>query len=400
MRSKRENGKRKEMLYVILYMILLLTGLSLSLSGCGTTEQEEKTESDVSLVETSETESEPDRRPGAEPGKNSAVTFPTEFSDTIGNVSFNMDIIANADLAGGSVVTAKAQMQKVNQEKAFQLFFSDIPTYDTYDYEEEDEFGKMARQVTYVSPEETTLAYGPQSSKFDYMERDLMPYVLTAFVPFRDERYNADLYGTETQLSFMSREDAFETVRQALKEMDIETETSYIGYALDHETMQSQEYHEDMEGNPDLSQYKKQWTTADDCYYFYINQTYKGLPLYYVQNEDFSDPGEINAPIRAVVSEEGIEWLNIGKVYTLFDEQSGAALADMDAVVKTAADQYNQLSGDAAYEVTKAELYYYVDLSSGMGTYDVKPVWILTGKEKGGKDIQIVIDAQTAEKIN
>lgn len=403
MRSKRETVKRtvkrKEMLYVMLYMILLLTALLLSLSGCGTTEQEEKTESDVSLVETSKTESEPDKKPDAEPGKNSAVTFPTEFSDTIGNVSFNMDIVINADLTESSVVTAKAQMQKVNQEKAFQLFFSDIPAYDTYDYEEEDEYGKLTHQVTYVSPEETTLAYGPQSSKFDYMERDLMPYVLTAFVPFRDERYNADLYGTETQLFFMSREDAFETVQKAMKEMGIETETSYIGYALDHETMQSQEHHEDMEGNPDLSQYKKQWTDEDDCYYFYINQTYKGLPLYNAQSEAFADPEEINAPIRAVVSGEGIEWLNMGKVYTFSEERGGVSLADMDAVVKTAADQYNQLPGDATYEVTKAELYYYVDLSSGMGTYDVKPVWILTGREKGGKGIQIVIDAQTAETI-
>ena len=44
-------------------------------------------------------------------------------------------------------------------------------------------------------------------------------------------------------------------------------------------------------------------------------------------------------------------------------------------------------------------MYYYVDLSSGMGTYDVKPVWILEGNEKGGKNIQIILDAQTAEEI-
>lgn len=82
-----------------------------------------------------------------------------------------MDIVVNGDLTEGSVVTAKAQMQKVNQEKAFELFFSDIAAYDTYDYEEEDEYGKMAHSVTYVSPEETTLSFGPVSSKLEYMER-------------------------------------------------------------------------------------------------------------------------------------------------------------------------------------------------------------------------------------
>lgn len=169
------------------------------------------------------------------------------------------------------------------------LFFSDIKAYDTYDYEEEDEYGKAAHQVTYVSPEETTFSYGPQSSKFDYMERDLMPYVLNAFVPFQDERYNADLYSTETQLSFMTREEAFDEIQNTLKESGIGIDAAYICYALDHETMQSQEYHEDMDGNIDKSQYKTQWLGEDDCYYFYINQIYKGLPLYHVCNNVFAD---------------------------------------------------------------------------------------------------------------
>ena len=44
-------------------------------------------------------------------------------------------------------------------------------------------------------------------------------------------------------------------------------ETDYTGYALDYETMQTQEYYEDMDGNIDKSQYKAQWSGADDCYY-------------------------------------------------------------------------------------------------------------------------------------
>lgn len=160
-----------------------------------------------------------------------------------------------------------------------------------------------------------------------------------------------------------------------------------------------QEKHEDMDGNIDKPQYKAQWSSADDCYYFYINQTYKGVPLYYAHKEDFADTEDINAQIQAVVSGEGIEWLNIEKVFTVSEEQGGVLLADMDAVVKTAADKCNQILGEAAYEMTKAELYYYVDLASGKGTYDVKPVWILTGSEKDGKGIQIIISAQTAEEI-
>lgn len=158
-------------------------------------------------------------------------------------------------------------------------------------------------------------------------------------------------------------------------------------------------YYEDMNGHIDKSQYKPQWSDADDCYYFFINQIYRELPLYHVYNQVFGDAGDINAPVQAVVSGEGIEWLKIEKVYALSDEQDGVSLADIDAVVKTVADKFNQVLGDTAYEMTKAELYYYVDLSSGMGTYVVKPAWILSGYQKGGKKMQIIIDVQTAEEI-
>lgn len=381
--------------------------LPMSLYGCRKAEQgsnaelasekqEQITESAISPVEAAGTNAESDREPEAEQG---TIIFPENFSETIGNVTFNMDIIVNSGLTEDSVVTAKAQMQKVSQEKAFELFFSDIATYDTYDYEEEDEYGKMAHSVTYVSPEETTLTFGPVSSKLEYMERDLMPAVRNTFVTFEDNRYNADLYSTEGQLSFMTREEAFATVQKTLQALDINMETDYTGYALDHETMQTQEYYEDMNGNIDKSQYKVQWSGADDCYYFYIDQIYRGLPFYHVYNKVFGDAGEIHAPVQAVVSAEGIAYFEIEKVFAVSEEKGGVSLADMDMVVKTAADKFNQVLGDTDYEITKAQLYYYVDLSSGMGIYDVKPAWILSGSEKGGKKMQMIIDAQTAEEI-
>lgn len=394
----------------VLYSTFACTVLSLCLYGCGRAEpesnaepasvkQEQKAESGVSPAETTEIETEPDGEQGVETKEGQKIMFPEKFSETIGNVTFNMDIVVNGDLTDASVVTAKAQMQKVNQEKAFELFYSDITAYETYDYEEEDEYGKMAHSVTYVSPEETTLTFGPVSSKLEYMERDLMPAVRNTFVTFEDDRYNADLYSTEGQLSFMTREEAFATVQKTLQALDINMETDYAGYALDYKTMQTQEYYEDMNGNIDKSQYKAQWSGADDCYYFYIDQIYRGLPFYHVYNKVFGDAGEIHAPVQAVVSAEGIEYFEIEKVFAVSEEKGGVSLADMDMVVKTAADKFNQVLGDTAYEITKAQLYYYVDLSSGTGVYDVKPAWILSGSEKGGKRLQMIIDAQTAEEI-
>lgn len=313
---------------MIAVLCIVLTALLLSLAGCKKTETERTKEPDAERLNAEQAEI-----------NESVRSFPADFSDTIGNVTFDMDIIVNADLTETSLVTAAARMQKVNQEKAFQLFFSRIEKYDTYDYEEKDEYGKGAHSITYVSPEETTLTYGPRSSKFNYMERDRMPYILTAFVPFQDERYNADLYSTEAQLPFMTREEAFEKIQNALREMDIQIEADYTGYALDHETMESQEHHEDMDGNIDRSQYKAGWSGEDDCYYFCVNQTYQGLPVYSVYNEMLKDATDANAPIQAVVSGDGIEMLEIENAFEFFREKGGVSLAALDAVVNAAADK-------------------------------------------------------------
>ena len=47
----------------------------------------------------------------------------------------------------------------------------------------------------------------------------------------------------------MIREDASQIIDKTLTEVGIEFKHSYTGYALDYNCMQSQEYHEDMDGN-------------------------------------------------------------------------------------------------------------------------------------------------------
>jgi len=331
------------------------------------------------------------------------IAFPAHYEKTAENVRFHMDIIADTDLTEEAPVTAKAQMKKVDVDRAFDLLFSNHTTYETYEYEEKDKYGKKVKTGTYVSPEETTLSYGPGSSQLTYMRRTLMPYIRNAFIlDDEDVRYNADLYSKEEQLSFIDREDALQTVRDALTKMNMEFEFEYTGYALDHVHMQSQEYHEDINGNMDRARYKENWSVSDEGYYFCINETYRGLPLYHVYHGIFSEVKDVNAPVQAFVSQNGIEYLDIEKVFDISEETAKIQLLPIDAIAETIADKYAKILGSSTYEMTSAELYYYVDLSSGIGIYDVKPVWIVTGTEKSGEmeqAIQVIIDAQTAKEI-
>ncbi|MDE7331342.1 MAG: hypothetical protein K2O16_03750 [Lachnospiraceae bacterium] len=388
-----EKTKRKSKRKVIARSFVPAILFFVFLSGCGSRENIKENVQDLETVESMDVKEAP----------SDDISFPARYENTIENVKFSMDIIVDADLAVETPVIAKARMKKVDAGQTFELLFSNNNTYETYEYEEKDEYGKTVKTGTYVSPEETTLSYGPVSSQMTYMQRTLMPYIRSAFVlDDEDERYNAGLYSKEEQLSFMDREDALQIVSDILTKINMEFEYDYTGYALDYACMQSQEYHEDMDGNIDNAQYKETWSVSDEGYYFCINEIYRGLPLYHVYCEIFSDVKDANAPVQAFVSQKGIEYLNIEKVFDISEEKTGIQLLPIDAIAETAANKYTQILGSSTYEMTNAELYYYVDLSSGMGIYDVRPVWIIKGIEESGEKqqtIQVIIDAQTAEEI-
>ena len=296
---------------------LMAIAFSLSLFGCGNMEQEQAAENKAPDAR-NETSSEMEETYVENDRSDAEFTFPESYNNAMGNVDFKMAVIVDADLAGEPPITAKARMLKVNEDQAFRSLFSGNDNYEVYSYEEKNEYGEKVNTATYVTPEETTLSYGPLSSQMSYMQRDLMPYIRSSFVlDPADERYNADLYSIEEQLPFMIREDAFQIIDKTLTEAGIEFKHSYTGYALDYNCMQSQEYHEDMDGNIDQANYKNQWSASDEGYYFCINQIYRGLPLYHVYCEIFTDMADANAPIQAFISKDGIEYLDIEKIFEI-----------------------------------------------------------------------------------
>ena len=158
------------------------------------------------------------------------------------------------------------------------------------------------------------------SSKLSFMKRDKMPYILSAFrLDESYDDYNADMYSTESQLKFATREEIYANLITLFEKINAPTEYNYKAYALDHEILKSQENHEDMDGNDDKSSYKAEWSSADDSYYFVMRQCYEKLPVYHVYADIFSMEADINTPVQAVVSTEGLESLDIEKIFSFYD---------------------------------------------------------------------------------
>ena len=133
-----------------------------------------------------------------------------------------------------------------------------------------------------------------------------------------------------------------------------------------------------------------------------MRQCYEKLPVYHVYADIFSMEADINTPVQAVVSTEGLESLDIEKIFSFSEKKEVEGLVSFDEVAATVSKKYNQILGAGTYEITSAELYYFVDLSSGAGIYKMYPCWILKGKEVksvGTSNIQVIINAQTGEEI-
>ena len=384
--------KIKKINSIVLCVSLLIVGL---LSGCS-----KNVEPDT--VTYKEITPEPGRLPEPELPE---YDFPELYQEERDSVTFETAIIINNREDMGSFVKTTAELQAVDKDKLFEEFFSDIPSYDEYEHESKNEKGEKVTTITYVASGETHLSIGPYSSMFNYSSPELSPYVNRAFrLDEKYDDYNADKYSLEHEFSFASKKESFTDIKDCLQEAGIQIGDSYKAYALDHATMQQEEYCMGMNGQEDKSGYKQSWTKEDDCYYFIMRQDFHGLPVYHVFSEVFKDAADINAPVQVQYSAKGIESIYVEKVFAFKQDGQEVILVDFADIAETVFNKYGMILGSSSYKVTEARLHYMVDVMSGKGVYEVFPVWILSIEESTPDEgvtgtLQMIINAATTEEV-
>ncbi len=118
----------------------------------------------------------------------------------------------------------------------------------------------------------------------------------------------------------------------------------------------------------------------NDCYFFTAVQQHEGLPVYF-GSQDFPEDGESNRSVQVLYSANGIERLEVSRLYSFSEPGDAVSLLDFGTVAETVSKKYGDVLG-ASYMVKRAELYKMpVKLSDG--TYDVKTVWLFEVTESG-----------------
>ena len=154
-----------------------------------------------------------------------------------------------------------------------------------------DIFLDKAEKVSYDVPDNTKEYYQDKEGNQIRIDNKEGLYFTTEFywnlmncvrLDPRDEKYNGDKFLKDTDLDFMSREEALNVLLDKLELLGIQLgDIEFSCYGLEHNTLEEEEYAEDVEGQEDKSVYKDKWTKDDDCYYFVIRQKKNGIVEYH-----------------------------------------------------------------------------------------------------------------------
>lgn len=329
--------------------------------------------------------------------------FPVEYVKNEGRVNFNVQIIISADAQIDNLAIREAVAAKIDNEKIYRGLFghTEVENEQMIDLNNDD--GSKGTAYYYNGSHGESLSITDRSF---YFHDNLFNYISNAFrLEENTQDYNANLYRQEGDLDFATRKRALESVLQELSSLGIRLDDHIDDtcYVLDHQTLMQEESAMDINGNRAAENYKGNWDEKDDCYYFCIRQTIDGLPVTHEYADAFGYVGDSNAPIQAIVSQNGIEMLTVDKVFDLTDHIKKVKIANFDGIALSVKEKYEELLTDSTYTVTRAELYY-LSIKREKGKYEVKPVWVFDITEHVNHleqtySIQMIIDAQTGEEI-
>lgn len=318
----------------------------------------------------------------------SAVEIPEQYCHEAGNIKFDTEVSVPENVKNSGMKKISASLQTIDCEKAVECLMGDEKINNSGENGSEKWYEGTNQSVLSVSPE--TLSY---STKFNV-------YVSNAFRLQKGySDYNADRYSTEDNLKFETKESAFKNIKATLENMGIRVEDTYTCYALDYETMKQEEAAMDMDGNEASQFYKENWTQEDDSYYFLIRQEYEGIPEYHVFYDIMPELAEDNAPVQVLYNKNGIQFLQIEKVFDYSETKDTYKLKDFSAIAEVIEKKYGMLLGNSTYEVTSASLHY-MESKAAESEYEVQPVWIFFTKENStGQILQDIVNAQTGEEV-
>ena len=305
----------------------------------------------------------------------SGQVFPERFEETIDGVCFDMDVRISKEADMENLHRTSATLQRPDIEKAKAVFAAGRTVV-----EEQNETGSGEDGIEYPCyradyDDDTFLNI---SSNLTYSHTPVFEKINGAFRLYSYN--NTDRYAKDTVLEAGDPQMLFENVLKSIRDAGYQLEdVAYDYFALDHETMAEEFMLLDKTGET-VSTEGISWGVEDDCYFYTAVQLQEGLPIYF-GSQDFPEDEEGNRPIQVLCSANGIERLDVSRLYSFSEPGEAVSLLDLDTIVQTVSKKYGDIVGPS-YTVKRAELYK-MPVKTADSTYDVKIVWLFEVQEAG-----------------
>ena len=205
---------------------------------------------------------------------------------------------------------------------------------------------------------------------------------------------------------FGARDEAFNKIKSAYAKLGIVISDQYDVYTYDYQTLKkvSQDALDKLiaDGNEINLESDEDWSEADNCYYFVLQQELNGLPVTKQGNGSFSAETYVtNGPTLDVIyTGKGIEMLGIMDPYEVKTVGQSVAVISLEDAMKALGNFYAQIEGGSIRTITGIS-YEYVPIAKdnyGKSGYDLVPCWTFQVSGGGGLENEwYFINAVTGE---
>lgn len=339
------------------------------------------------------------------------VEFPTTYKkDVSDTLCFDAEVVVPEGVNVNELYQGTAVDAPLEKEKIYQYLFRDSTNVKwEYSTEEDSAMNRQGKPCKWESAEDKNGKYIFLEENFYLSFTDDPEYLYIDNCIQSDRRGgadNLDAYSATNNLTFMDRNNAKKEVEQALLEMGIETDGNQCtAYAIDLESIKEQEKLLSQEGVIDASEMNPAWEKSQEGYYFYMTQTFQGLPVYAsteVNRGIWENPAE--SPLQVYYNSHGLTGITLMNYFKMEKSDEKIHLASFDKIVDTVEEKYADIINTSKLNVKRMELLEF-PLYKKDGIYQMTPVWMcyLQATDKNGDNpetlyIQMPIYADTAKE--
>lgn len=288
---------------------------------------------------------------------------------------FDVEVVVN-DFCSQEFQMAKASKSALDAEKIYFYFMSEEKEVSSVVYDNYFDIDGYSCPITVYEGGGRGLSIATYD--FAFYKSPQIDYIQNSFYPSPTvDNYNAYLYSKEDDLEFMNRETAWQNVIKTMENLgvDMSEAVSRVTYSLNMETLAEEEQCIDVYGNEVEEEKNPEWSKSDEGYYYYITQSYMGIPFYTSQKLETDE--EAVAPLRIFQSEEGILMTNLQRWFQVEKKDVILTLMDFDSIMYTIEEKYSGTIRTNPLTVTKAQLYIF-PIKTGDNIYTLTPVWVCT----------------------